>query len=132
MNGAAPWLAGAMLLSSSPYSCHKPTTQALYADARHCHAVYDGALEIVSPGQFERAALDPGILRVSSAEDMQSAYDFGKQAGMSNRLIFLDLMRAKSRYLSAHRGDSNAKLKFQSLRRDVNACLTTRFGSPND
>jgi hypothetical protein len=113
---------------ASPYSCHKPTPQEQYAQARHCHAVLDTALQIIAASQFKQANVDPSLVELASEDNLTGAYDYGKQIGMRFEAVTEDTERTRLAYLKSHTGAQ----KLDALREDVNDCLGDYYGRPND
>jgi len=124
---SASSLAG-LLLVTSPYSCHKPTPQEEYADAKHCHAVLDTSLKAVSAARFAQSRLDPSLVKLASDDDLTAAYEFGKQLGSGFDAVTRDAEQERVAYLRSHGGAQD----FDALRSDVNGCLADYYGRSND
>jgi hypothetical protein len=132
MRGSAFCVAGAVVFLVPPYSCHKPTAQEEYAQAKHCYAAYGASLKIVPAARFTQAGINPALIERASDANVDGAYDAGKQIGMSPGAISRDLEQAKAAYLRAHAGSGDADQKFNDLREDVNGCIGDDYGRPND
>jgi hypothetical protein len=124
--------AGLLLVGQSPYSCHKPTLQENYADAKLCNSAYDAGLKLISADGFRKARLDPSLVGDAKNNSVGTAYMTGKQLGMGPNAIAQDLEGARRVYLAAHTGGPDAAQKLDALRRDVNDCLGDYYGQPND
>jgi hypothetical protein len=126
--------AGVIVLFTSPYSCHKPTSQEMYAHAKGCFAALDTNLNIVPPARFTQAGLDPDAIEMASSDDMSGAFDMGKEIGMKPDAILKDLQRAKAAYVRSHtwQPPAGAGRKFIALGNQVNGCLADYYGRPND
>ena len=89
--------AGVILLSSHPYSCHKPTAEESYAHDKRCFAALDANLKIVPAARFKQVGVDPGAVDLVSKENVSGAFDWGERLGMSPGAIYKDLERAARR-----------------------------------
>ena len=124
--------AGLLLVGQSPYSCHKPTTEESYADAKLCNSVYGAGLKLISAKGFEKARLDPSLIDDAKNSIVSAAYIYGKQLGMGPNAVAQDLERARHAYFAAHNGGPDAANKLDALRGDMNNCLGDYYGRPND
>lgn len=118
----------ALLLLTSPYSCHKPTPQEEYGDVRRCHAVLDTSLKVVPAARFAQSRLDPSLVKLASDDDLTAAYEFGKQLGIRFDAVTRDTEQARVAYLRSH----GKAQEFDALRNDVNDCLSDYYGRSND
>lgn len=125
---AASYSVAGLFVLASPYSCHKPTAQELYAHAKHCHAVLDTALKVVPAARFKQANVDPSLVDLASQDDLSAAYEYGKQIGIQFDAVTRDAEQARLAYLKSHTGAQNS----DALRDDVNDCLGDYYGRPND
>jgi len=132
MSGRSYCFAGLLLLGAPPYSCHKPTLQESYADAKHCSSVYSAGLKLIDGAAFAQAQLDPRLVEDAKNNSVSAAYVDGKQLGMSADAIGKDLDRSRAAYLASHTGGLDAAQKMASLRADMNNCLGDYYGRPND
>lgn len=134
MKQAGLALASAVLLSSHPYSCHKPTAQESYAHDKRCFAALDAHFKIVPPARFKQAGVDPGAVDLVSRENASGAFDWGERLGMSPGAIYADLERAGAAYVKSHtwQPPGAARRKFVALGYDLNDCLLDYYGRPND
>jgi len=124
--------AGLLLLAASPYSCHKPTLEESYADAKHCSSVYGAGLKLIDGAAFAQAQLDPSLVEDAKNNSVSAAYADGKQLGMGAVAIGKDLDRSRAAYLASHTGAPDAAQKIASVRADMNNCLGDYYGRPND
>ena len=122
----------AVLLLVGPYSCHKPTLQESYAEAKLCNSAYDAGLKLISADGFRKAQLDPSLVDDAKNNNLGAAYSDGKQLGMGPNEIGQDLESARSAYLAAHSGGADAAQKLDAVRSDMNNCLGDYYGRPND
>lgn len=88
--------AGVILLSSSPYSCHKPTDQELYAEARRCYAALDANQMIVPEARLEESGLSRSRIATAVNGNIDEAYDIGKAMRLSPQAISIDLGKARA------------------------------------
>ena len=125
MREAVYSLAVVMIVSSSPYGCHKPTPQEQYAGGRHCFAALDANLKTVPPALFRKRGFDPGAVELVATESMNGAYDMGAQLGMSPPAIGRDLEQARATYVKSHswRPAGGRVPKFIAFGPDMTDCL---------
>jgi hypothetical protein len=121
-------------LSGSPYSCHKPTAREEYPDAIRCHAALEANLKIVPEARFRQIRLDPDAVDLASQENMNGAFDLGRQLGMTPDAVQKDLHRALDTYVKGHswQPTGGGSRKFIALGHDFNECLLDYFGRPNE
>jgi hypothetical protein len=121
-------------LTSSPYSCHKPTAEEQHRQQKRCFGALDANLKFVAPRVFERAGLDASAIEFAAREEMNAAYDSGERLGFSPHQIYHELVTASSQYVSSHTWQSarNGRTMFRALGTEVNDCLLDFYGRPND
>lgn len=132
MTRRAYCFAGLLLVGQSPYSCHKPTPEESYADAKLCNSAYDAGLKLISTDGFREARLDRSLVDDAKNNSVGAAYMIGKQLGMAPNAIAQDLESARRGYLAAHSGGPDAAKKLDAVRGDMNNCLGDYYGRPND
>jgi hypothetical protein len=134
MKHAAYALAGVILLSAHPYSCHKPTLQEGYAEGRACFAALDANLRAVPADGFRKARIDRDKVAVASSDNMTGAFGGGERMGMKPNAILQDYRRGSAEYLASHswQPPGGGRRQFMAFGNEVTECLDDYYGRPND